>query len=166
MTSVMQLLTVPIQGFNQGVQPIISYNFGAGKKDRVLGTFRRMLCVSLSASFILAGTAVFFPQIFSRMFTDNEALLAVTNRVMPIYFFGMMIFGIQMSCQSTFIALKQAKISLFIALLRKVILLIPLALILPHFFGVMGVYYAEPAADMISVATTSVLFAVTIKKIK
>jgi putative MATE family efflux protein len=166
MTSVMQLLVVPIQGFNQGVQPIISYNFGAGKKDRVLGTFRRMLCVSLSASLILAGTAVFFPQIFSRMFTDNEALLAITNRVMPVYFLGMMIFGIQMSCQSTFIALKQAKISLFIALLRKVILLIPLALILPHFFGVMGVYYAEPAADMISVATTAVLFAVTIKKIR
>jgi putative MATE family efflux protein len=164
MTSVMQLLVVPIQGFNQGVQPIISYNFGAGKKDRVLGTFRRMLCVSLSASLILAGTAVFFPQIYSRMFTDNEALLAITNQMMPVYFLGMMIFGIQMSCQSTFIALRQAKISLFIALLRKVILLIPLALILPHFFGVMGVYYAEPAADMISVATTAVLFAITIKK--
>lgn len=84
---------------------------------------------------------------------------------MPVYFLGMTVFGVQMACQSTFIALGQAKVSLFIALLRKVMLLIPLALLLPRFFGVMGVYYAEPAADIISVLTTAVLFVVTMKKI-
>ena len=84
---------------------------------------------------------------------------------MPVYFLGMTLFGIQMACQTTFIALGQAKVSLFIALLRKVILLIPLALIFPRFFGVMGVYYAEPVADITSVITTAVLFIVTMKKI-
>ena len=83
---------------------------------------------------------------------------------MPIYFFGITIFGIQSACQSTFLALGQAKVSLFIALLRKVILLIPLAIILPKFMGVIGIYRAEPVADIISVLATSVLFVITVKK--
>lgn len=165
LTSVMQLISIPVQGMNQGIQPILSYNYGAGNKDRVIGTFKRMLALCLSVTIVLCGIAILFPEIFSRLFTDKAELLAVTDRVMPIYFLGMTVFGIQMACQSTFIALGQAKVSLFIALLRKVILLIPLALILPRFFGVMGVYYAEPAADIISVLTTAVLFVVTMKKI-
>jgi len=84
---------------------------------------------------------------------------------MPVYFFGIMIFGIQMGCQTTFMALGQAKVSLVIALLRKVILLVPLALILPRFIGVQGVYLAEPIADILSVTATSILFAITIKKV-
>ena len=84
---------------------------------------------------------------------------------MPIYFFGITIFGIQSACQSTFLALGQAKVSLFIALLRKVILLIPLAIILPKFMGVIGIYRAEPVADIISVLATSVLFVITVKKV-
>ena len=102
---------------------------------------------------------------FSGLFTNKEELLTVTNQVMPVYFLGTTLFGIQMACQTTFIALGQAKASLFIALLRKVILLIPLAMILPRFFGVMGVYYAEPVADILSVLTTIVLFTITIRKV-
>jgi len=165
LTSVMQLVSVPVQGMNQGMQPIISYNYGAGNKERVLGTFKRMLAICLTITIVMCGTAILFPQIFSSIFTNQKELLAITNRVMPVYFLGMTVFGIQMACQSTFIALGQAKVSLFIALLRKVILLIPLALILPRFFGVMGVYYAEPVADIISVTTTAVLFVITMKKI-
>lgn len=85
--------------------------------------------------------------------------------MMPVYFLGITIFGIQSSCQSTFLALGQAKVSLFIALLRKVILLIPLAIILPKYMGVMGIYLAEPIADIISVLTTSVLFFITFRRI-
>ncbi|XCP84107.1 MATE family efflux transporter [Roseburia hominis] len=165
LTSVMQLVSVPVQGMNQGMQPIISYNYGAGNKERVLGTFKRMLAICLTITIVMCGTAISFPQIFSSLFTNQKELLAITNRVMPVYFLGMTVFGIQMACQSTFIALGQAKVSLFIALLRKVILLIPLALILPRFFGVMGVYYAEPVADILSVTTTAVLFVITMKRI-
>ena len=99
------------------------------------------------------------------VYTDNQELISLTCRVMPVYFLGITIFGIQSSCQSTFLALGQAKVSLFIALLRKVILLIPLAVILPKFMGVMGIYRAEPIADIISVITTAVLFFITFKKI-
>ena len=165
LTSVMQLVNVPVQGLNQGMQPIISYNYGAGNKERVLGTFKRMVTICLTVTVVMCGIAILRPQIFSSLFTNKAELLEITNSVMPIYFLGMTVFGIQMACQTTFIALGQAKVSLFIALLRKVILLIPLAVILPGFFGVMGVYYAEPIADIISVLTTIVLFTITIKRV-
>lgn len=165
MTSIMQMIVIPIQGIAQGVQPIISYNYGAGNRKRVKGAFTRLIVVGFVGTFVLAGIAVLFPQIYAEIFTNNEKLVELTCQVMPIYFFGITIFGIQSACQSTFLALGQAKVSLFIALLRKVILLIPLAVILPRFMGVMGIYRAEPIADIISVFTTSVLFVITMKKV-
>lgn len=165
MTSVMQLITVPVQGITQGSQPIMSYNYGARNYKRVKGVFGRMLMVSLAITMILAGSAIFVPELFAKLFSDSEELVELTCRYMPVYFLGMTVFGIQMACQSTFIALGQAKTSLFIACLRKIILLIPLALILPKFMGVDGVYTAEPVADFISVATTSVLFIITVRKV-
>lgn len=165
MTSVMQVITIPIQGLTQGVQPIISYNYGAGSKDRVKGAFLRLIAICLTGTMILAGIAVFSPRIYARIFTPEQDLIEMTCRYMPVYFLGMMIFGIQSACQSTFVALGQAKVSVFIALLRKVILLIPLAVILPRFMGVAGIYRAEPIADILSVLTTSVVFVITTKNI-
>lgn len=163
--SVMQLIVVPIQGVSQGIQPILSYNYGAGKSERVMGAFKRMLAICLSASLLLAGAACMKPGIFAGLFTEEANLIALTEKVMPIYFLGITIFGIQMACQAMFTSLGQAKISLFIAMLRKVILLVPLAIILPRFKGVMGIYYAEPIADIISVTVTLILFLVSYKKI-
>jgi putative MATE family efflux protein len=165
MTSIMQLIVVPVQGFTNGVQPIISYNYGAGNISRVKGTFVRMLCVSLAGTILLAGSVVLSPRMFAVLFSSNEELISLTCRYMPVYFFGIIIFGIQMSCQATFLALGQAKVSLFIALLRKVVLLIPLAVILPKFMGVAGIYRAEPVADILSVTVTSILFILTAKKL-
>lgn len=165
MNSIMQIIVVPTQGITQGVQPIISYNFGAGNKERVKQIFVRLVSVCFAGTLVLGGIAVFVPRLYAGIFTDNEALSGLTSQVMPVYFFGIMFLGIQSSCQSTFIALGQAKVSVFIALLRKVILLIPLTLILPHFMGVMGIYRAEPTADIISVTTTVILFMITFRKI-
>lgn len=165
MTSVMQLITIPLQGITQGVQPIISYNFGAGNKKRVKSAFLRMLAITFTGMFVFCGIAVICPGVYAGIFTSNKALVELTVKVMPTYFIGMTIFGIQSACQATFIALGQAKVSMFIALLRKVILLIPLAIILPRFMGVMGIYRAEPIADVLSVATTAVLFLITVKNI-
>lgn len=165
MLSVMQLIIIPVQGITQGIQPIISYNYGAGNKKRVKGAFFRMIVVCFAGTFLLGGIAVLAPGVYAGLFTNNASLVALTSQVMPVYFLGITIFGIQSACQSTFLALGQAKVSLFIALLRKVILLIPLAIILPKFMGVMGIYRAEPIADIISVLTTVVLFAFTFKKI-
>ena len=165
MMSVMQLIIIPVQGITQGIQPIISYNYGAGNKERVKKTFLRLVMASLAGTLTLGGIAVLSPDVYARIFTGNAELAKMTAQVMPVFFLGTTIFGIQSACQSTFIALGQAKVSVFIALLRKIILLIPLAIILPKFMGVMGIYRAEPIADIISVTVTGILFFITFRKI-
>lgn len=165
MQSVMQMFSAPLSGFTQGVQPIISYNFGAGKFDRVRKTYRSMIGVSFLISFFCTLTAMVFPGFYAGLFTNDGELIGLVGQVMPIFVCGMLIFGLQNGIQPTFLALGQARISLFIALLRKVILLVPLALILPHFLGVMGIYYAEPIADIISAVTACILFLCNIRKI-
>lgn len=164
--SVMQMITLPASGFAQGVMPVISYNYGAGNKERVKETFRKLLMVMLSMSALISLAAIFLPRMFGNMFTNDAEMLSLVEKVLPIFVFGMIFFGLQMTCQNMFIALGQAKISLFIACLRKIILLIPLALILPRVTGtVMGIYFAEPIADLISVTSCTVLFAINFKKI-
>ncbi len=165
MTSVMQLIVIPVQGIAQGVQPIMSYNYGAGNLKRVKGTFMRMVLVCLAGTLLFGGLAVVRPSIYAQLFSTNQELTALTCQYMPVYFLGITVFGIQMGCQTTFLALGQAKVSLVIALLRKIVLLIPLAMIFPRFMGVEGVYRAEPVADFTSVAITVILFLVTARKV-
>lgn len=165
LTSVLQLITVPVSGITQGIQPVISYNFGAGNRKRVLQTFKGMLGVCLTVTIIMGGIGVIFPEIYVGIFTDSKELFDLTSKFMPIFVLGMVIFGIQQAIQGTFLALGQAKYSIFIALLRKVILLVPLAVVLPIFMGVKGIYYAEPIADITSVSIASITFLLTYKKI-
>lgn len=163
--SVMQLFVLPTQGITMGTQPIISYNYGAKNHQRVKDTFKYTLIVTVTITTIATIAVVLFPQIFASMFTSDQELKALVIKVLPIFMAGIWIFGVQMACQSAFMGMGQAKISLFLALLRKVILLIPLALILPRFAGVMGIYYAEPIADILAAITTGILFALNFKKI-
>ncbi|MCI5892822.1 MAG: MATE family efflux transporter [Clostridiales bacterium] len=165
MQSVMQFFSAPLGGFTQGVQPIISYNFGAGKFDRVKKTYRSMIAICAVFSLVGAALIMVFPQFFAGMFTNSAELIALCGRRMPLFISGMLLFGVQMGIQPTFMALGQAKISLFIAALRKIILLIPLAVILPVFFGTEGVYISEPISDFASAAVAMILFFVNIKKI-
>lgn len=165
MQSVMQFFSAPISGFCAGVQPIISYNFGAGNFDRVRSTYRRMITICTSFSFVVTLLTMFFPEFFAGLFTQDPELIALVGKKMPIFMCGMLVFGVQMSIQPTVLALGQAKISLFLATLRKIILLVPLALILPCFLGVDGVYLAEPISDVISALTAAVLFLVCIRRI-
>lgn len=165
MQSVMQLVVVPIQGFTQGCQPIISFNYGAGQNDRVRKTYKIIIFASFLVTAVFTLLVLCFPGTFASMFSGDMQLIEIVERTMPIYLFGMLVFGIQMGCQTVFMGLGQAKISLFLALLRKVILLVPLALILPKFFGVIGIYYAEPIADILSATTAGTLFLLNINKI-
>lgn len=160
--SVMQLIVIPVQGFSQGTQPIISYNYGAQKIDRVRKTFQTALSIIWGFSFVFTGIVMLFPKAFVGLFTSEQELLALSASKLPLFLAGLLIFGIQMTCQNTFMGLGKAKISLFIALWRKVILLIPLALILPHFAGVDGIYWSEPIADTVSALTAGLLFIITV----
>lgn len=164
--SIMQLIFVPLNGFSQGVQPIISYNYGAGKIDRVKDTFKWLLVINMLASALISALAMIFPKLFASFFTNSAELIDIVGKVLPVYIAGMLVFGIQTGCQSTFMALGQAKISLFFALLRKVILLVPLAIILPAIMqDIMGIYYAEAIADTLAALTCGTVFLFTYKKI-
>ena len=156
--SAMQFASVPLTGFAQGFVPIISYNYGHGDKQRVKDCFRIVLIVMFSFNLILMLFMILFPSTVASAFTSDEELIDTVRWVMPIFLAGMTIFGLQRACQNMFVALGQAKISIFIALLRKVILLIPLALLLPHFMGVTGVYAAEAVSDATAAICCTLLF--------
>ena len=159
MQSVMQMVVMPIQGITQGVQPIMSYNFGAKNYQRVRQVFRLLLRTTLTVTVAAFLVVTAFPKPLALIFNDDRELVELVGRVMPIFFGGIWAFGAQMACQSAFMAMGQAKTSLFLALLRKVILLVPLAILLPMITqNVMGIYVAEPVADILASATTLTLF--------
>lgn len=166
MSSIMQIILMPLQGLAQGAQPIVSYNYGAKQMDRVKKTFKLTLISCLSFTVIMCSLLMLFPNLFVGIFNNEPELIAITTWAIRIYFLGIFVFGAQIACQQTFLALGQAKISLFLALLRKVVLLVPLIYILPSFFQdkLKGVLMAEPIADVIATLTTVTCFMVFYKK--
>ena len=163
--SAMQFASVPLVGFAQGFVPVASYNYGHGYKDRVRSCFRISLITMFSFNFVLMLLMICFPSVVASAFTDDEVLIGTVSCVMPVFLAGMTIFGLQRACQNMFVALGQARISIFIALLRKVILLIPLALLLPRFWGVNGIYAAEAISDATAAVCCTLLFAWKFPKI-
>jgi len=166
-TSVSMLSTMPLQGFCQGGQPIISYNYGAGNTDRVKKAFFTQFIICVVYASIFWALAMFIPQVFAGIFTTDAALTEYTAWAIRIYMACIFSTGFQLSCQQSFMALGQAKISLFLACLRKIILLIPLIFILPNFFAdkVFAVFLAEPVSDIIAATVTTIAFFTTFKKI-
>ena len=160
LSTIMQFSMLPLQGMAQGAQPITSSTFGAANRDTVKQSFKFLLITSLTFSMLLWALLMIMPDKFVLMFNSEPELISYGSWAMRIYFAVSGIFGIQIACQQTFIAIGNAKTSLFLAIFRKIILLIPLIYILPHFFEnkAMAVYMAEPVADVIAVFTTSILF--------
>ena len=161
LTSVMQFAMLPMQGLGQGAQPIISYNYGAGNKERVKGAFWLLLKCSMLYAVLFWGIVMLFPQIFVGMFTTDAALAMFTKNALRIYMAVVCLFGIQMACQITFGALGNAKASILVAVMRKFVLLIPLIYIMPAVFTAdkaKAVYMAEPVADTLAITFTTILF--------
>ncbi len=167
LSSTMQFAMLPLSGLTQSAQPIISFNYGAKKVDRVKKTFKILLISCLIFSTIVWALTLAFPQMFAKIFTSDTQLIDKTIWSMRIYMGGVFMLGTQTACQNTFVSLGQAKISLFLALLRKIILLIPFIYILPLFFEdkVFAVFLAEPVADILAATCTSIVFSMKIKKI-
>jgi len=167
LSSVMQLSMLPLMGLTQGATPIISFNYGARHSKRVKETFLLLLKLSLIYSIGLWAIAMLSPQVFARIFTKDAELINISIKTMRIYMAASLLFGIQISCQQTFIALGNAKTSVFLAILRKILLLIPLIYILPLFLQnkVNAVFLAEPIADIIAVTVTSILFTIQFKSV-
>ena len=166
-SSVSQLIMMPINGVCQGAQPLLSFNFGAGKKERVMETFKYelMICAGYTTLFWLL--TMIAPQIFASIFSSDAALIEKAAWCMRIYMAGIFALGFQISCQQTFVALGQAKTSLLLACLRKLVLLIPLIFVFPLFFEnkVFAVFLAEPISDIVAAMVTTGCFFTKIRGI-
>lgn len=168
LSTLMQFCLMPLTGLTQGAQPITSFNYGAGNFQRVRKSFQLLLksCVGYSA--VIWAIVMVVPEAFVRLFNNgNEELIAYASWALRIYAAMLLLMGVQIACQQTFIAIGNAKTSFFLACLRKIILLIPLIYILPLFFEQkdFAVFLAEPVADFIAIATTVILFGRQYKKI-
>lgn len=165
MQSAMMIVSVPLTGFAQGFVPIVSYNYGHHDFSRVKSCFKIALTVMFSFNFLLILSMILFPSVIASAFTTDRKLVDVVCRMMPVFLAGMTIFGLQRTCQNMFVALGQARVSIFIAFLRKVILLVPLALLLPHAMGVHGVFAAEGISDATAAICCTLIFAFRFSKI-
>lgn len=160
LSSIMQFAMLPLQGLTQGGQPIISYNYGARNVERVKKGFKLLLIACLCYSTLMWAAAQLVPQLLVMIFTNDPQLMKLAVWALRIYMAGVLLMGAQVACQQTFIAFGNAKISTFLAIFRKIIVLIPMIYILPVFMKdkVLGVFMAEPIADTIAVCTTCVMF--------
>ena len=166
LTSVMQFAMLPLQGLAQGAQPITSYNFGACNSARVKKTFRLLLISSMVYAATLWALIMLFPRMFAGIFTPNPVLLDFAERALRVYCAAMALFGVQIACQLTFVAIGNAVSSIIVAVVRKFVLLLPLIYLLPALFEnkTMAVYMAEPVADVIAVTFTAILFTFQFRK--
>lgn len=165
--SISQLGLMPLMGLTQGGQPIISYNYGARNYDRVRKAYHLMIAASFTLSMVIWAIVEFFPEVVIAIFTTDPQLSSLTVWAIRIFMMCLGIMGLQTGCQQTFLSLGQAKVSVFLSMLRKLILLIPLILIIPRVtgLGMTGVFLAQPIADFIAVVSTVAVFAVKIRKI-
>ena len=161
LTSVNMFLMNVLHGLVQGGQPILSYNYGAGSRDRVKKGFSLIFVSCMSYAFLFWAAVMMFSRPIASIFTPDMELLEYTARAMKVFFPCAFMLGAQMACQHSFVALGQARKSMFLALLRKVILLIPMIIVLPFFFPgreVFAVFLSEPVCDTIAAVATTITF--------
>ena len=160
LNSVMQFVMLLLPGLVQGAQPILSYNLGANLLDRVKKTFQYLLFSCVIGSCIIWSACMFMPETIIGLFTNDPILRNYSITPLRTYLYLLCIYGIQVACQYSFVALDQAKTAIFLTIWRKVILLIPLIFLLPQIVSnpTIGIFLAEPIADSIAVCTTGFLF--------
>ena len=158
---IMQFAMLPLQGIGQGAQPIMSYNYGARNPDRVKKTYRLLLIVNMIYAVILWAAIMLFPKAFAGIFSSDSELVGFAAKALRIYLGGMFLMGAQIACQMAFVSIGNAPCSIIVAVVRKFVLLIPLIYIMPHIISdkAIGVYTAEPIADVLAVTFTLILFA-------
>lgn len=168
LTSVMQMIFLPLSGLTQGAQPIVSYNYGAKNDARVKKTFCLLFFCCLGFATIAWAVVMAFPGVFVKLFNSSSVeLYEMASWAMRIYLAGAFAMGAQIACQQTFLALGQAKASLFFACFRKLILMIPLIFILPMLMEnkLMAVFLAEAVSDVVSATATTITFLILFPKI-
>ena len=159
MLSAVQIISLPLNGLGTGIQPLISYNYGTGNSARIRAAVKRVALVALCCSGTVWAVSLLAPQVYGYLFNASAPVMELLKKYTPFFMAGTVCFFAQMTLQNVFVALNQAKISIFLACLRKVILLIPLCFALPYAFGVAGIYYSEGIADAVAgIVTASTFF--------
>ena len=147
--SVREIFSTPVNGLTSATSPVMSYNYGAKRYDRVMKASNFAIMVSATFSTIFALSIELFPNIYISLFSSDPTMLDVTARAMRIYFSLFVFMSFQQVGQSTFVALGKAKHAIFFSLFRKIIIVVPLTILLPLFMGSDGVVAAEPISNLI-----------------
>ena len=165
LSSVRDVVSLPCQGLNNASQPVLGFNFGARKYDRVVRVIRFTAATSVGYM-LLAWLAVFlFPRPIMSVFNSSPALLDAGAPAMHLYFFGFFMMALQISAQSVFVGLGLSRQAIFFSILRKIIIVVPLTLLLPHVggLGVTGVFLAEPISNFIGGAASFTTMVLTLR---
>lgn len=164
--SVREMVFLPAMALTSAAQPVIGFNFGAGKSERVLKTIRFITGFSVIYMLLSWGLIVFMPALFIEIFTKDATLMQAGIGALRIYFFGSFLMSMQMAGQSTFVGLGLSKKAVFFSLLRKVLIVVPLTLILPKIgtIGVHGVFYAEPISNAIGGIACYAAMLITVRR--
>lgn len=159
MLSALQLISLPLNGLGYGMQPFVSYNYGRGNADRLKQGVKYVTVIAFIFAAIMWSLSMAFPQIYAYLFSASDIVRQIVKQYTPLFLMGSIMFFVQMTLQNINVALGRAKSALFLAVLRKVIILIPLCFALTHFIGFKGVYMSEGIADLIAgIITAAVLF--------
>ncbi|MBR0165774.1 MAG: MATE family efflux transporter [Prevotella sp.] len=164
--SVVMVFFMFVMGMNQGMQPIVGYNYGAEKYDRM---FRCLwLTIACATAILLVGWALsmLFPQYIARIFSTDPTLLALSARGIKIDMLVFFVVGSQAVITNFFQCIGKVKVSIFLSLSRQLFLLLPMAYVFPLFWDLDGVWYSMPASDFGSFAMTIPMLIWYMKKIK
>lgn len=150
-SSIREFISMPIQGLTRGSQPVMGFNYGARKFDRVKKSIKFVTLASFAMNVLMWISIQCFPASFIRIFNDSREVIETGIPMMRIFYSGFFIMSLQNAGQSTFVALGKSKSAIFFSIFRKVILVIPLAILLPRFFnlGATGVFLSEPISEFI-----------------
>lgn len=165
MLSALQLISLPLNGMGYGMQPFVSYNYGKGDAKRLKEGVRAVTVEAFVFAVSVWGVSLAAPGLYAKVFSASPAVADIVVRYTPLFLMGSVMFFVQMTLQNINVALGQAKSALALAVLRKVIILIPLCFVLAHFLGAKGVYLSEGVADLIAGTITSVTFLITFPRV-
>ncbi len=149
LNAVREIITMPVQGITNGATPVMSFNYGAGEYKKVRQAIRFVTLCSIVYTVAVWGLLLTFPAFFIKIFNDDAQLVEAGIPAMKIYFFGIFMMSLQFAGQNVFVSLGKAKQAVFFSLFRKVIIVVPLTYLLPHVWGVDGVFLAEPISNFV-----------------
>lgn len=165
MLSALQLISLPLNGLGNGMQPFVSYNYGMGNAKRLKQGIRYVTIIAFLFAIIIWSISMTVPQVYAYLFSASKNVTAIVRQYTPFFLMGSIMFFVQMTLQNINVALGQAKSALLLAVNRKVVILIPLCFVLTHFLGFRGVYLSEGIADFVAGIITTVVIFITFPRI-